>query len=101
MLSSIAVPTGVLIGNVCAYLIKPEGFAVADLFLMAFGASVFGILTVLFSVRKPAKMAGSVSPVEAVRYVGEDESGEEKDRPHRRLTARTLAGSSRNRWGAL
>lgn len=97
MLSSIAVPTGVLIGNVCAYLIKPEGFAVADLFLMAFGASVFGILTVLFSVRKPAKMAGSVSPVEAVRYVGEDESGEEKDRPHRRLTARTLAGSSRNR----
>ena len=63
MLSGIAVPTGVLIGNVCAYLIKPEGFAVADLFLMAFGASMFGILTVLFSVRKPAKMAGSVSPL--------------------------------------
>ncbi|MFQ7553269.1 MAG: hypothetical protein ACLRMZ_26980 [Blautia marasmi] len=44
--------------------------------LTACACAAFGILSVLFSVGKPAKMAGSVSPVEAVRYAGDDRDTE-------------------------
>lgn len=96
MLSAIAIPVGIGIGNVFAYFIKPDGWDVKNCLLTACACAAFGILSVLFSVGKPAKMAGSVSPVEAVRYAGDDRDTEGKDRPHKRLSAWTLAKSSRN-----
>lgn len=99
MLSGIGIPAGILIGIVSAYFIRPGGFTGAGLFLTVCMSAAFGVLTVLFSVSKPAKMAGNISPVEAVRYTGDEKSREEKDRPHRKLTAQTMAKSVWNNNG--
>ena len=72
MLSGIGIPAGILIGIVSAYFIRPGGFTGAGLFLTVCMSAAFGVLTVLFSVSKPAKMAGNISPVEAVRYTGDE-----------------------------
>ncbi|HIR61377.1 MAG TPA: ABC transporter permease, partial [Candidatus Faecivivens stercoravium] len=68
-------PAGLLIGWVIGYLIAPTvtrelvsaEAASANPVIFLF-AAVFAILTVLISCRRPARLAGSVSPVEAVRY---------------------------------
>lgn len=97
MLSAIAIPVGILIGNAAAYVIKPEGWDMTNLLLTASASAIFGVCAVLFSVGKPAKTAGNVSPVEAVKYTIGDRGGREgKDRAHKRLTAWSLAKSSRN-----
>lgn len=48
------------------------------------GAAVFSLLTVFISIRKPAKIATKVSPIEAVRYTdggaAEKEKTKEDDR---------------------
>ena len=36
------------------------------------GAALFALVTVIISVNKPAKIAGSVSPIEAIRYTEND-----------------------------
>ncbi len=47
--------------------------------LIFIGAVLFSLITVWISTRKPAKVAGSVSPVEAVRYTeSERKKGREK-----------------------
>ena len=68
-------PAGLLIGWVIGYLIAPTvtrelvsaEAASANPVIFLF-AAVFALLTVLISCRRPARLAGSVSPVEAVRY---------------------------------
>ena len=36
------------------------------------GSSVFTLITVFISVRRPARIAGMVSPIEAIRYTEND-----------------------------
>ena len=40
--------------------------------LIFIGSAIFAFATVYISVRKPAKIAGSVSPIEAIRYTEND-----------------------------
>lgn len=42
--------------------------------LIFIGSAIFAWITVYISVRKPAKIAGTVSPVEAIRYTENDAS---------------------------
>lgn len=65
-------PIGLLIGGVAGYLIIPDGFRVMNM-LIAFALTfvITYIITVL-SVLRPAQMAASVSPMEALRYVPQD-----------------------------
>lgn len=42
--------------------------------LVFIGSAIFAWITVYISVRKPAKIAGTVSPVEAIRYTENDTS---------------------------
>lgn len=42
------------------------------------GAAAFSLLTVLISCRKPGKIAGKVSPVEAVRYTEAENGGKKR-----------------------
>ena len=65
-----------------------------------FGAALFSLLTVLLSCHKPGRIAGAVSPVEAVRYT-ERASGRKqkrkKDMPGPKVFQMALANLGRNR----
>jgi putative ABC transport system permease protein len=77
ILSAIGIPVGLLVGfGVGAWLtpmvlsrlngVVPD--AVSSSPLIFAGSALFGLITVMISCRRPGKMAGKVSPVEAVRY---------------------------------
>lgn len=76
VLSGIGIPIGLIIGWMCGAILTPKVMAVmsyktASLSVnpaIFIGAALFSLITVSLSSRKPAKIAGAVSPVEAVRY---------------------------------
>lgn len=64
-----AAPVGLVIGGIAGYFIIPGGFGIINtLIIMALVLAIVYVITCV-SVRKPAKIAASVSPVEALRYV--------------------------------
>ena len=78
MLSGIGIPVGLAIGYGIGKLALPFALSINDYsgieislkfnpWILVFGAG-FSILTVYLSSRKPGKVAGSVSPIEAVKY---------------------------------
>ena len=78
ILSAAGIPLGLAAGYLISCVMFPfamsflnlGGMKVSlhfDVRIILFGAA-FSLLTVLISCRRPAKIAGSVSPVEAVRY---------------------------------
>lgn len=82
-LSLIGVPIGMLMGFFLGRELVPflmngtiytadAGITVTANPLIFIGAALFAIFTVLISVRKPAKIAGTVSPIEAIRYTEND-----------------------------
>ena len=62
------------------------------------GAAVFALLTVLLSCARPGKVAGSVSPVEAVRYTEVQQTGK-KARSSRQVTPFSMARANLGRSG--
>lgn len=90
-LSVIGIPIGLLIGFGAGKLLLPFMFGMTDsyegidislkfdpwIFVFSAGFSAF---TVYLSSRKPGKIAGSVSPIEAVRYVDADRIREKTER---------------------
>lgn len=90
LLSLIGIPIGLLLGYGAGVLLAPViTKTVADnnsiyynsasvnpaIFI---GATVFSVVTVLISCRKPSKMAGKVSPIEALRYTESDSISKKK-----------------------
>lgn len=83
-LSAIGIPIGVLLGTAVSFVAVPyaldmfagginEGAMSTDISfnpLIYVVTIIFGIVTVAISCRKPAKLAGKVSPVEALKYSG-------------------------------
>lgn len=79
MLSAISIPIGLITGFGISRAILPSALAAyrngqnttssltLNPWIFLFGAG-FSILTVFLSCRKPGKIAGSVSPIEAVKY---------------------------------
>lgn len=104
-LSVIGIPIGLLIGFGAGKLLLPfmlgitdsyEGIDISlkfDPWIFVFGAG-FSAFTVYLSSRKPGKIAGSVSPIEAVRYV-EAGGTREKKTAKRRNTERGKAERKR------
>lgn len=93
-------PAGILAGGIFAWLLEPDGWDMGQISLRALLVLAADFVTVCLSVRKPARMAGNISPVEASRLSGYEECGQkESSRLHRRLTPFSLArmGSVRNR----
>lgn len=83
LLSVIGIPIGLILGFVIGKSVLPlmmattsySGDVVAPLNPIIFiGASVFSLLTVYLSTRKPCKIAARVSPIEAVKYNGDNTS---------------------------
>ena len=76
LLSLIGIPVGLLLGWLLGGVLTPvivarlDGVAsvVSVSPLLFVGAALFALVTVLISCRRPRRLAGKVSPVEAVRY---------------------------------
>ncbi len=59
--------TGILVGTVFAYFIVPKGFYIPNTLITAVLTIIATSLTVMFSVKKPAKIAAAASPIEAAK----------------------------------
>ena len=76
LLSLIGIPIGLLLGWLLGGVLTPVITAqlnavttvVSASPLLFVGAALFALVTVLISCRRPGRLAGKVSPVEAVRY---------------------------------
>jgi putative ABC transport system permease protein len=79
LLSCIGIPIGLFLGYIVGNLILPLFLGIfggtqasnfhikANPYIFLFGA-LFSLITVFISCRKPSKIAGSVSPIEAAKY---------------------------------
>lgn len=103
ILALMTAPAGAVLGAAIAGILKPGGFSI----LRSLVAAVIVILVILIVVRlavmRPARIAATVSPMEAVRYTAYQDDGKDigtgGDRLQRRLTPMRLAGMNvmRNR----
>ncbi|MGO3751673.1 MAG: ABC transporter permease [Peptoniphilaceae bacterium] len=81
ILSIIGIPLGLIIGFIIGKLVLPiiiglsnikTGAMVSINPIIFIASAVFSLFTVFVSTRKPSKIAQEVSPVEAMRYSGND-----------------------------
>ena len=98
ILSVFAIPGGIVIGG---FLLKSDGFSWSNAGMTALMTVVIELFTVLFSIRRPAKMAAAVSPIEASRfnaYEGKVRKGNTR-KLARKITPLSMAkmGFARNR----
>lgn len=78
MLSMIGIPVGLFCGYLVGLIVIPTIFSMIELKsnnfhmeanpLIFLFSAVFSIITVIISCHKPSKIAGKVSPIEAVKY---------------------------------
>lgn len=108
ILSAIGIPVGLLLGYGVGVLAVPVSLSTSIMggryttisispwiFL---GAAIFALLTVLLSCARPGKVAGSVSPMEAVRYSEVQKTGK-KTRASRQVTPFSMARANLGRSG--
>ena len=67
-----SVPIGIVIGGVAGYFMRPRGFSILNTLIIAAAVFVIIYIITMLSVHKPAKIAGNVSPMGALRYVPQD-----------------------------
>lgn len=58
---------GILVGTAFAYFVVPKGFYFPNALITAVLTIIANSLTVMFSVKKPAKIAAAASPIEAAK----------------------------------
>lgn len=67
-LCSIGIPIAVFIGGGISYLLRPAGWDWTNFFFVMLLVALTDLVTVLISIRKPAQIAASISPVEASKF---------------------------------
>ena len=90
-LSATAIPIGLAAGTLFSCLLIPQGFRPASLLLVWPMVIVLIYLTVWFSLRKPARLAASVSPIDASRYMGQQSGKKRQARLPEKITPVMLA----------
>ncbi len=63
-----AVPMGLITGTLLSYVLVPQGFRISNMVWVCPSVVVLVYITVHLSIRKPAKTASTISPIEASRY---------------------------------
>lgn len=63
-----AVPIGLITGTLLSYVLVPQGFRIGNMVWVCPLVVVLVYITVHLSIRKPAKTASTISPIEASRY---------------------------------
>lgn len=108
VLAGIGIPIGLVAGYSIGAVLTPgvlnslDGIHSSDLSVSPWifiGAVVFALVTVFFSCRKPAKMAASVSPMEALRYTegGGSKKKQRRARKGASITQMAFANLGRNK----
>lgn len=90
-LCAIGIPIGLVIGGIIAYFLKPEGWNWINSVFVGAVVAAADIITLLFSIHKPAKLASTVSPLEASKFSFYSGSKKETSKLHRRITPISLA----------
>ncbi len=67
-LSVTAIPIGLIAGSAAGYVLVPNGWTASAVLIAGAFTAVLMYLCVMFTIRRPAKMASKVTPVEAIRY---------------------------------
>ena len=67
ILASPGILIGSIVGTIISYCLQSKGWSVFAFAVSLCGASLFGILLVYISVRKPARIAANVSPIAALK----------------------------------
>lgn len=67
-----AAPIGVILGGIAGFFMQPDGFHIFNALWIAVLVLTAVYIITMFSVYKPARLAASVSPMEALRYVPSD-----------------------------
>ena len=106
-LSFAGIPAGLLAGWCVGAVLTPValsrtilgdgGVTVSGSWVIFVGATLFSLLTVLLSCAKPGRIAGKVSPVEAVRYTDQSMGGKKKKRAFRGAKVHQMAFSNLGR----
>ena len=100
-LSLLSIPLGIVIGSIIGYLLIPGGWYLPNMVRFAVITALVMEITVRLSIRKPVRIAASVSPVEAVRITTTTDVAKLGDtkKLHRKITPYSLAriNFSRNR----
>ncbi len=105
LLSAVGIPLGLVTGYLCGCGLTPMVISRLDGIvnvasaspLIFIGAVVFALATVLLSCLKPAKIAGRVSPVEAVRYTEGNGGSRSMRKTRKGFSLFTMASANLNR----
>lgn len=63
-----AIPIGLIVGASAGYILVPKGWTVSTALIVGTFVAVLMYLCVMLTVRRPARLASKVTPIEAVRY---------------------------------
>ena len=99
-LAAIAIPIGLVIGNVIGYFLVPAGWYWLTTLCVTVGVGLFTFIIVMISIRTPVKKAAAVSPMEALRYSDYKGKIKESSVLHRKITPASLAKMNLSRQKA-
>lgn len=90
---------GLVIGGTAAFLFRPNGWSWTNTILSGFSVFVLIYGMIRLAMRKPAKIAGSIPPVEAQKSTGYQTFHATSKKLHRKITPFSLAvmSGARNR----
>lgn len=105
ILSLVGIPIGLLLGWLLGGVLTPTITArlngvttvVSVNPVLFIGAAIFALVTVLISCRRPGRLAGKVSPVEAVRYTEGKELKRKQSRSGKHVSLRSMAWANLGR----
>ena len=80
ILSAWGISIGLVIGGAVSCFIRPDGWSWINVLAISAVVTAADLVTVLLSIRRPAKIAASISPVEAVKYTGYEPGGLKKNK---------------------
>lgn len=70
----LGITLGIIVGGIISYFLVREGYTFLNFVKISIVSIALGVFAVLISVSKPAKVASEVSPVEGLRYTGDNEN---------------------------
>ena len=88
-LTLVAIPIGLITGTLLSYVLVPQGFRISNMVWVCPLVVALAYITVRLSIKKPAKIASTISPIEASRY--EADNNLRKHTKKRRLSTYSLA----------
>lgn len=100
LLAAIAIPIGLVIGNVIGYFLIPAGWYWLTTLCVTVGVGLFAFIIVMIAIHTPVKRAAAVSPLEALRYSDYQGKMKESSVLHRKITPASLAKMNLSRQKA-